>query len=537
MGSGASASLSVLAITAATRLDMPMEEYRALVPRPRVQILSRGESHAGSMSRPIACLLAALSGIACNNREAGIPRDPRARPSTESQLQDGSDPIGLLNPRVERSGVARDIPAGLGALSGIVRASPGTSASQQVLVDSSSRVYLTVLRQGEDARYSIADPAGALIACSNCESNATEGHSYLEACVLEAPPVGTLEVTLTAGAEDAQLNYTLYFANGRRMVVGVTPTIATPSSRIVITAKIVDADGAVLSGGLGGFSATVNVPDGATQTLILRDDGQHDDGAPEDGVLGGSYEPVRSGRYHVSVAGSRTVGTEQVSRVGETAFVVSAAGASFAGGIVETPVDADGNGLYDTLTFSQGVTFTTNGHYTVVAELMAGPIQLTTLRWSFADTVGATTQTAVLSVAGRDLVRHNQPGPWTLSNMRISREDVGALITVTAPDHVTQTYQLSQFERPAAPEILEFTPTRGSWKGGEEIRIAGRGLAETKEVIVGGRSAAFTLRGNYDLGVVTPDLPESPLESRGVDVKVITPWGQCVAPQRFVYTR
>ena len=429
------------------------------------------------------------------------------------------------------------IPSNLGCVAGSLAAASKHSASQQVPIDSTSRIYAALLRTGASARYSFADASGTLLECTNFVSDPVESTTFMEGCVFEAPPVGLLTVTLYADAEDADLNYCLYFANGRRMEARVTPFISHPGISDTIVGKIVDANRVVLSGGTGEFSAIVHVPDGTTQLVALLDDGAHGDGAFGDGVFGGCYLPTKAGRYSALVRGTRSVGLEQVSRTADTSFVVTPTGASFAGAIIETPIDANGNGLYDSLTFEQGMSFTENRRYNVIGDLTDGHgIVIDILRWGFENTFGSTTRTVTLSVKGQELVRHSRSGPWTLTNIRIIRDDAGGLVVATEADYVTRAYDLNQFERPAAPRIIEVSPREGPWNGGTEILIFGAGLAETKQVLVGGESAELMLRDNHDMGIVIPPLAARPSAPREVEIKLITPWGQCVAPQKFVYT-
>jgi hypothetical protein len=435
----------------------------------------------------------------------------------------------------------------------MLTAPAGSSAVHQVQIDSNSTIYGRVLRSGSSAQYSLTDSLGAPLSIANLVSEPIESTVWFDSFELDAVPVGSLDLTLIPGASDGQIDVGFFFDNGTRLVVTAEPSAVAGGGTTQLLAGLQDAGGVMLVGMGGVVTAEVILPDGSGTGVPLFDDGVHGDGAANDGLFGapfGSPWTTLEGRYEVQVHALTPFGSHSVERSASVPFAVLPTGAAFAGPVAESVTDESGNGYYDVLNFDLPIAFTSNGSYRVTADLLdALGAVITPLGVSFKNTQAAGTTSVRLEVSAGVVTQYAVDGPWTLSNLTLIREDAGSLPIETAPDHVTQPYQLSTFAWPPLPLLSSLVPSMGSAVGGAQVVIVGTGLEDTTSVFIGQNPAQFTVQDDHSVLVTiprkSPILRKLPtlLGSTGspppsfvpVDVTLTTPWGSHVLPGGFIY--
>jgi hypothetical protein len=180
-----------------------------------------------------------------------------------------------------------------------------------------------------------------------------DGVSYpAQAFTFDAARAGSWQVTVSAPATlaagsvqgflviSSQSPYRLYtYVNTQRLLAG---------HEVGLAATLFDqrtaADGArptAVAGAIREASATLRLPNGATQTLRLLDDGRHADGAASDGVFGTTFVPTLAGDYtaQVTVTGLTPEGAAFV-RTGEHAFPIVTANVNLGRGAIASLADS-----------------------------------------------------------------------------------------------------------------------------------------------------------------------------------------------------
>ena len=105
------------------------------------------------------------------------------------------------------------------------------------------------------------------------------------------------------------------------------------------------------------ITATIQLPDGTTNSLTLFDDGWHNDGAPNDGVYAAVLTNVQqAGTYSIAYRATGTNAQGQaLQRVATGTFSVSSGHGSLCWAIrVYENVDTDGDGYADFLESKSG---------------------------------------------------------------------------------------------------------------------------------------------------------------------------------------
>ncbi len=178
-----------------------------------------------------------------------------------------------------------------------------------------------------------------------------DGVSYpAQAFTFDAARPGLWAVTVTAPTAvsgsvqgflvvSSQSPYRLYtYVNTQRLLTG---------QEIGLAASLFDqrqaSDGAkptAITGAIREATATLRLPNGATQSLRLADDGRHADGAASDGIFGATFVPSQAGDYtaQVTVTGTTPEGAAFV-RTGEHAFPIVTATVNLGISAIASPAD------------------------------------------------------------------------------------------------------------------------------------------------------------------------------------------------------
>jgi len=485
-------------------------------------------------------------------RSAQMVAEKRESMSAAPEKKSPTMEKGPLNPRVQRSTPAPkeeddDAKMRMGHMTIALATAAGQRSTVQLQIDSDQKLFVTLARGGRGARYSFTDASGAMPPLMNFATGEIEADSAMEEFEIRDVKAGPMTLALEAGPDPAQLQGMVFFTNGRALAVTLDPWTDVHSNSVVqLRARILDQERKPLVGQSPTFTAELRSGGRPLEKIDLLDDGAHADLDPKDGVfgalLGGSEDPLPEGQLDILVHGIEDVDGSRVERTGEGFLHVQVTGAGFVGEMTETVVDSNGNGLYDELRFEQEVRVDEPGHYQVSA--MWGPTKGEPINQLHgrvdAKQKGAGTYHAILTVPGEDISRWGVDGTYTLTNVMLTREDVFGEVA-KAPDHLSRSYSVAQFERPAGPDHVTCFPS-GAWVTDNlEVNVMGTGLRDATEVLVDGRSVPLQLRDDAALGILVPP-PDRPLTEaeraaggRSVDVEVRTKWGKFVATGGFQY--
>lgn len=475
----------------------------------------------------------------------GIVENPQVQEECARFLHLGQRPSG--------SHLTTSSPLGMtleGRVGGSVQATPGGSSQVNLQFDANDVVTGEVLWSGGGSQYNLTTPSGP-VQLSDLVSVPQEGGSFLDTFTMQPPPVGAVTVSLVgAPSESTTLSYSFAFDNGRSVSLEVDPVALAANQPTQIRAALVDASGnIVVPTGAGAVTADVESPEGILQTIDLFDDGLHGDGAAGDGVFGELFGMTfLEGRYRIACRMSIPQFGEVIDRGEAGEFHVLPTGASFSALPVEITPDVDGDGLFDSLSFSQSVTFNRTGNFRLVGSLLdSNGALITTVQSNFENSVGPGTAVITLVALGTGIRIHGMDGPWTLSGLTLYDLDSGALPCAVAADYATQAYSVSAFQTPESASIHRLLPDSGSWIGGDLVVIQGSGLGQTSSVQIGTTPASFVVLDDDTLEVVVPHAAAGPRKRRAplgspflpptlsVDVRVVTPWGADVLSNGYTY--
>ena len=222
-------------------------------------------------------------------------------------------------------------------------------------------------------------------------------------------------------------------------------------------------------------SAKAVLPDGATETTALRDDGAGDDQAAGDGIYSGRLvDTAQSGLYRVLVEAAGSA-TQPFQRDVLLSVPVATAASDFSGTYTDAGNDTNGNGLWDELIIDVGLTIGQAGQYRLfglLTDTSGRPIATTEVTTELA----AGAQQASLRFDGAALFEQQVDGPYRLSVVRLGEEGAEAVLPLAerVDAYTTQSYRHDDFERPAI-----FAPGTGTDRG---IDTDGDGVLDQLEI-------------------------------------------------------
>jgi hypothetical protein len=216
----------------------------------------------------------------------------------------------------------------------------------------------------------------------------------------------------------------------------------------LVTLEAVLADGTTPLMGVT-ITGTLIQPDDSTLNLSFYDDGTHGDTTASDGVHTTQFNAA-SMNGHPTIDLEATKGN--TTRVLETNIAVAAQTAQFQEVTDESPIDLDGNSLYDWLNLDVQLNVLTSGHFEVSGVLVDGNGDVvasgtfaTLLTGSDPLPVGL--QTIVLPFAGESIRVHGVDGPYTLESVVVHDQTDGDFeVDSIDPAYTTAAYQFRQFE-------------------------------------------------------------------------------------------
>ncbi len=237
----------------------------------------------------------------------------------------------------------------------------------------------------------------------------------------------------------------------RLLVLPVAPVAVNSSvpewapfgSPIVITSTVSYDAATPVSGGV--VNAVIHRPDGVTEPLALYDDGQHSDGAANDGVFGAQYNQTNlGGKYGIQLTAEGTYASEPYTRSAAAIFTIAPATAALVNQYQDAGVDEDGNGRYEWLEVQAEIQVTEPSTYTLSAEIYQGDSFVAHASSRLYLSPGA--QLIPLRFSGDAIFASQLDGPYQVRNVLLT-DSATTTVLVEAADnvHTTAPYHYEDF--------------------------------------------------------------------------------------------
>ena len=337
---------------------------------------------------------------------------------------------------------------------------------QPVGIDAVTSASFLLSWEVGDLYLSLVDPSGQVINASTDDPKITyqeartAGEPYTEflpgkyaVFTIVEPPYGEWQAKIKAAGQlpGDRANWVVTVVQDSDITLALTPdaTWQPLNGTVKLTSKLMAEDAPLV-----GATVTCSVvrPDGTTQTVALLDDGAHNDGAARDGVYGNAFVGSQYGSYTLI---ARATGTSHEIPFVRTAFsdVQFGSGtARISGTFSDRGVDADGDGLFNTLQVDVPVQVTTAGEYAAFAELRSASGVVLAYSNATADlTPGQRKLT--FNFSGEEIWANGGNGRFTLADLRLN--DMGAdggplQIDFKPAPYTTANYTRDQFQHAAA---------------------------------------------------------------------------------------
>ncbi len=239
----------------------------------------------------------------------------------------------------------------------------------------------------------LLDPAGNLLSLSGQLSPRVErtNDPLGETFILRNPAPGQWQLRTTAGSAGALFVFVVKENSPVRLDAAAQEPQVQAGQAVTLAARF---SGNASSANV--IAQVINETGATVGAFTLFDDGQHQDGAANDGLFAAQSQPILSrGRYSLAVTARAFASGLPLIRQAEAFVDVLPAAHLLASSFSDAPVDIDGDGRSDAVRVTVGFTAPTSGSYLVYCEL------LDTQGLFVARTVGSTTASAPGSVTAK----------------------------------------------------------------------------------------------------------------------------------------
>ena len=260
----------------------------------------------------------------------------------------------------------------------------GGMVAVSVASDAMTTLTFQLMASDTNIIFRLNDPSGTLIdattpqAITNVqyEASAIASNLLLAMFTITNPTGGVWTAVVDASSSTTtQADYSLMVSGDSN--VGLIPQTANligQGQNAVVSCLLADlSTNPVVPVSNAVVTATIQLPDGTTNSLSLFDDGWHNDCAPNDGVFAAVLANVeQAGTYSIAY---RAIGTnsqgQALQRIAIGTFSVSTGNGSILGEPSYERVDTDGDGYADFLIVKVWVNPTVAGNYILSGQLAA----------------------------------------------------------------------------------------------------------------------------------------------------------------------
>jgi len=356
-------------------------------------------------------------------------------------------PITALSASDYRTPMAEDDPPFISPVlvsSGVITG--GQSVSGDFPVDWTGQTVLYSVWQGGDVVFSLVDGSGNPITPSVAQVDPnityealTDANGGLATYVFTTTVPGAWSYTLSAVSPPYPITYTVY-ANADSLLTAAAfaPEWQSFGTPVVLTATV-SAAGVPFTGAT--IAATITLPDGSQEMLLLHDNGADPDVVADDGVYTAQFVgTTQGGFYWVDVAATGSYGSHNYRRTTSAAFAISPQMAALRQTCADRAVDDDDNGLFEYLELQAGVTVTETGVLALSAMLLGGGGETIDLATTTAAITTTGEYTLTLRFAGDAIRESGMNGPYVVAPITLFDDDTFLQLDVDAEGWLTAPY-------------------------------------------------------------------------------------------------
>lgn len=326
--------------------------------------------------------------------------------------------------------------------------------SYQVLMESVAQATFSLNWWQGDLSFSLTDPEGMIIDpevaagrddidyLAENDALGFESRYY----TVNNPLSGTWGLNVKGGTDLPEEGVRFYTVTSFNSTLSLETSVknewASLDGNIPIDAQLFDGEIPITTADM---TATITKPDGTKYSLTLYDDGNHSDGAANDGNYGNIYENFgQTGEYAVVIRALTS--TAERTTVGD--FEVAPSIVRLQDIISDEGIDTDENDLYDYLEIEVSAEIDETGDYTLCAELKSTDgISISSATDSFPE-LDTGTQSLKIRFEGEEIGAFGIDGPYKVEGVRIYRVEIdrSPLIDYLETSYTTGLYEASQFE-------------------------------------------------------------------------------------------
>ncbi|MCB9020416.1 MAG: SUMF1/EgtB/PvdO family nonheme iron enzyme, partial [Chitinophagales bacterium] len=318
-------------------------------------------------------------------------------------------------------------------------------------VDWNAQSTFYVTWEGGDVDFTLVDGNGTPITPIEADSDPNIGYEKLAAedgglatYVITDTVTGSWSYSVSAVSSPYPITYTVR-ANAETTLVAeaFAPEVQPLAAPVVLTTTVTAAGTPVTGATL---SATVTRPDGSESSIGLLDNGVAPDAVASDGVYSGSYlDTNQSGFYVVDVIAEGNHNGLDFKRTTATVFSIASNIASLQGGYGDSPIDADGNGLYEYLEFEANVEVVEAGTISFSAMLTGNGGQFIDQANQIVSMTTPGTQQITMRFSGEAIRASGINGPYTIVPITLLDDDTFILLDEDTTGWQTAPYMHDAF--------------------------------------------------------------------------------------------
>jgi pimeloyl-ACP methyl ester carboxylesterase len=334
----------------------------------------------------------------------------------------------------------------------------GEMRTATVPVDPCSTATFALVGSSLDTlEFSLVDPNGNVIDRNSNGvgveyASSIEGDSSFQSFVVQAPAPGSWQVRVAGtqvASETGEFGITVTAIGGVRFTV--ENAYFNSGLSVTLKASLVDHGSPVLNATVQAVAVDST---GASQAVVLLDDGAHNDGAANDGVYAASLAASPGTVNWAGLKAEGTTGGEySFSRLQVASCETSDGSIAVAGSLTDSGVDEGGKAGYEKLRVTVPVHVAAGGAFSVSGELRTseGGLIATTSQAYGSLVAGDTTLS--LDFQADDVRRSGANGPYKVCDLRLFNESgsEAVIADVMAAQYPTAAYQLSDFADSVPP--------------------------------------------------------------------------------------
>ncbi len=324
-----------------------------------------------------------------------------------------------------------------------------TPVKETVSIGDSSTAYFRAITSDANCSFTLSDPCGTTYdpCYASTEPNVTyetEDEIFLYEVNSPAPGTWILKLSTTV-APPYSVDYGLTaFEDANIALYAYTnPDWANTDANVLVLATLTENNSPVIDANL---TADITLPDTNIVSLVLYDDGLHNDANADDGIYADTFDiTTQVGIYSGQITATGILSGTVFERMSPLSFTISAPDINFAGDINDVGVDLNGNSLYDILQFTAPVDVNEPNEFLLTATLSDNNDNIIKMLSTSEVNLPAGPNVLTLEVTAEDIVKHDVNGPYTLSHITLSDANTGLTIAVH-PDYNTTAYTVADFE-------------------------------------------------------------------------------------------